>query len=146
MRKFVIILLCIPFIILFNSCEKGDTKEIAFSTIIIETDKYDYNTNEKVLVSITNNLNVDAIYNKCDNHDLRASYLLIDESNSWLQEELGDRCTTMGPAGFWGTILPSETKKDSTYFENAGLYKLKYTFIINSDTAYYYSNDFQVSE
>lgn len=144
MRKIRTILFYASILIFCYSCEKENID--GKNSIVIETEKNDYNINNVITISITNNLNENATHFICDNHGLRASHLLKYESEKWIEEEITYGCYQMGPMGFFGTISMSETKIDSISIDNAGLYKLKYTFIIDSDTAYYYSNNFQVND
>ena len=134
----------VTLIFLINGCEKADEIDKTIKKIEIVTDKNFYNSQEMINASITNQLSDTAYHFKCDNHDLRVNYIVKKESDTWVEEDYPLVCTTMGPSGFWGVIIPSQTKNDSLKIDSQGKYKLKYTFIINSDTTDYLSNEFEI--
>lgn len=128
------------------SCEKSDTPRVNKS-IVIKTDKMVYDTGERMHIDVTNILEDTVRHFKCDNHDLGPSYILKKEPpGDWIEKRIHYICTQMGPVGYWGTILPSQTKKDSLKIDTTGTYRLKYTFIINSDTTYHLSNEFEIAK
>jgi len=137
------ILTCTFLLSLIIGCETDEPID-NLRTIEIVTEKNEYNINETINISITNYLSDTAKYFKCDNHDLRASHIMKNESGVWTEQKLAYRCTAMGPMGFFGDLPPSQSKEDSIKIDSAGTYKLKYTFIIKGDTTNFLSNEFKI--
>jgi len=130
---------------IITGCEKDDEIDNAIKKIEIVTDKNLYDIQEKINVSITNQLSDTAYHFKCHNHDLRVNYIVKKEYYTWVEEDFPLICFAMGPSGYWGMIIPSQIKKDSLNIDSQGTYKLKYTFIIDSDTTDYLSNEFVIN-
>ncbi len=129
------------FSILLLSCNKDES---ILAGIQIESSQDQYNVNDNISISIINRLEETAFHFKCDNFDLSYSHILKYEAANWEINERALICTTFGPMGFWGTINTDELKKDSIHLSDPGLYKLKYTFILDADTSFFYSNKFEV--
>jgi len=128
------------------SCEKEDSEENIQEgkQIEIKTKKDVYDNSEMIHLRISNKLEDTAYHFKCDNYNLEPTYILKKQSDIWVKKELHYICTQMGPMGYFGKLIPSQTKNDSLEIDSTGTYKLRYTFIINSDTSYYTSNMFEV--
>ncbi len=141
MRKIGILLLLILCLFQFISCEKESRRE---GDIRIEMESEKYTVNEPIPISITNELDITAFHYKCDNYDLTASHFSKRILDNWKEQGIYHICTAQFPSGFWGEIAPSETKVDLIRIKASGIYTLKYTFIIDSDTSYYSSNNFEV--
>lgn len=140
MNKISLVSGCMVLFFLIIGCAKENAK----GSIKINTEKTEYVTDEMIYITITNKLNHRASHFKCDNVDLKLSHILKYEFGTWTEEEQFYWCTQMGLTGFHGGISPSQTKYDSVEIETMGTYKLKYTFIISSDTTYYLSNEFKI--
>ena len=136
------IFLPILLFILLVQCKR---EEVVTKTIEIKTDKTEYQIFEQISLIITNHLEKEASHFSCDQIDIAPSHLVEkDNSENWIENELTYNCTHVGPMGYFGTLLSSAIKNDSTSIEETGTYKLKYTFIIENDTTFYYSNEFSV--
>jgi len=131
--------------LVFSNCEETVINNFD-ENIFILTDQTQYQNAEQINVSIKNNRTEGARHFICDNVDLTYNHLLTQTDDGWSQEQHVIFCTFLGPSGYYGEIESLETKYDSLIIGTAGTYKLKYTFIVDSDTLHYLSNKFNVIE
>jgi hypothetical protein len=126
------------------ACEKENTNK---TDIMITTGNTEYVVNSMIDVTVKNDLKKQAAYFKCDNVDLCPAIILKNENGLWIENEYPVVCTQMGPMGYFGIIEIAETKYDTlSLFNETGLFKLKYRFVVESDTLDFESNEFILYE
>ena len=125
------------------SIESTKTKH-SNKIIKIHTDKNIYSPGEMIHVKIKSNLSQTAYHYSCDDVNLKPSHILSYVNGKWQEEAKYYICTTLGPMGFWGKLENIYAKEDSLYINKKGLFTLKYTFIVEPDTLYIESNEFEI--
>ena len=145
MTNIKLIGLCTILALGFSNCEETAIRTFEENIFII-TDQNLYQNAEQINVSIKNNFSEEANHFICDGVDLVYDYILTETTEGWTEQDRITWCTFMGPVGYYGTLGSLETKYDSLIINEPGTYKLTYSFILNSDTLYYLSNEFDVIE
>ena len=145
MKNIKLISICTMLALVFSNCEETVINNFD-ENIFISTDQTQYQNAEQINVSIKNNFSEEARHFICDAVDITYHYLLTETDEGWSQEQHEIICTFLGPSGYSGILESLETKYDSLIIDTAGSYKLKYSFIVDSDTLHYLSNKFNVIE
>ena len=130
--------------ICFSNCEIEFGTTTNSNDFSIETDESAYLVGDDINVNITNDIEETANHYMCDNVDLTYDQILKQTDDNWTEESNFVICTTMGPMGFFGTLVQHEMKNETIHIDVEGTYKLKYTFIVNTDTISSFSNEFTV--
>ncbi len=136
----------VSIIIIFSlSCEKTTTNTIE-SEIVISTDEKIYSSNEKIAFEVLNKTENAWTHFICDNVNIAPDKIVKFHTGTWLEFDYFVICTAMGPAGYFGILEPMDMINDSLMIEEIGRYKLRFKFIAESDTLFYYSNEFVIIE
>ncbi len=154
MKKSLIIYFVLSLFI-FSNCKQEETQpdsDPIAKTIRIKTTLNQYQANDFIDIVITNELDSLATGFMCDNHYLPPFAIAKQTSSAWNVQAYDVWCTFMGPTGYLAELEAEETVTyenaivDPSMFNNEseGVYKFKYKFIFESDTAFYYSNEFRI--
>ncbi|MBN1950241.1 MAG: hypothetical protein JW801_03505 [Bacteroidales bacterium] len=128
--------------ILALGCERTKERVIGIN---IETGAAEYLVNTPVDVRLTNHLAFSANYFICDQVDLGPARIMKYQNNEWTGEEYAVVCTQMGPSGYYGVFRIGETRYDTVMlFNETGLFRFRYRFMVKEDTLEYDSNEFRI--
>lgn len=143
--RFIFLFAMVAYLLLFIQCKKQTySNEDRNPTIEIKTDKNIYSISENIATEIVNKT-ANIIYHfKCDNVNIAPDRIEKFQNNSWFDLNYYVVCTAMGPAGYFGNLLPTESISDTILISKSGIYRLKYKFIIELDTVICKSNKFQI--
>lgn len=131
MKKFCILLLCLPLIF---SCKKGPTQPEFPEQLKATTDKIHYLLNEQIILSINNGRDSILLLGHC-NYYLNF-YIEQKSTNEW--NEIGGRglpCLTIWPMGEI-IVEPKSIFKDTLLYSRPGTYRLKIPFGFNGDQSF----------
>lgn len=130
---------------IFYCCQKdesGNDNEL----VKIITNKTIYSQSESVNVDIKNISNDTILMHFHCCGDKYSGIEIIEkiDNDHWVSKDTFYICSARLMSEYWGKIAPNNIISDEIILKGPGKYKLNSLFVINSDTANFFSNEFIV--